>query len=429
MATILKKFKKCACVFYVLALFLLAIHAQGADYMKTLRTYVYDSEGVLSSAVSPSFSLYIGDNISGVSDPVKSAHISVSGVYTTSGSATLSLTLENDVLSTKTFTLPSVASPTPFTLLYNDETGIINPMSSGTYRYELTIQPVNVEIYGFNAELAASYKYTPPSCADGSSANEKIKTVDTYIYDSEGVLSSAVSPSFSLYIGDNISGVSDPVKSAHISVSGVYTTSGSATLSLTLENDVLSTKTFTLPSVASPTPFTLLYNDETGIINPMSSGTYRYELTIQPVNVEIYGFNAELAASYRYKPPSCGTLPAIGELASSVFESTGSFDGPAYHSILWKGSLLSGNGRVRFQFAASSFPNGPWNFAGGASCSGSDWYDPGSPDTPIELICSPTLHNNLRYFRYKIQLCSAPDCASFGSISPRVDDVVVNWSP
>ena len=165
-----------------------------------------------------------------------------------------------------------------------------------------------------------------------------MKTLRAYVYDSEGVLSSDVSPSFSLYIGDNISGVSDPVKSAYIRVSGVYTTIGAATLSLTLENDALSTKTFTLPSVASPTSFSLLYNDETGIINPMSAGTYNYALTIQPVNALIYGLGASLATTYRYKPPSCGTLPPTGELASSVFESTGSSDGPAYHSILWKGS-------------------------------------------------------------------------------------------
>jgi len=124
-----------------------------------------------------------------------------------------------------------------------------------------------------------------------------------------------------------------------------------------------------------------------------------------------------------------GGLPATGELTSVVFDTTGSANGPAYNSIMWKGTLNGGAGRVRFQFASADSADGPWNFIGGDTCSSGDWYDPGGPNMPAELKCAPQNHDNKRYFRYKVQLCSASDCSSSGTISPTVDDVIVSWSP
>ena len=68
----------------------------------------------------------------------------------------------------------------------------------------------------------------------------------------------------------------------------------------------------------------------------------------------------------------------------------------------------------------SGFPEpiGP----GGTSLS-SDTYNPTGPDVPIAIV--RTYHNNHRYFRYKIILES--DYTQ--TASPRVDDVIVNWSP
>ncbi|MFA5084184.1 MAG: hypothetical protein WC475_02270 [Candidatus Paceibacterota bacterium] len=59
---------------------------------------------------------------------------------------------------------------------------------------------------------------------------------------------------------------------------------------------------------------------------------------------------------------------------------------------------------------------------GGTSLA-SDTYNPTGPDTPIAI--NRLYHNNHRYFRYKIILES--DVAE--TVGPRVDDVIVNWSP
>jgi hypothetical protein len=231
-----------------------------------------------------------------------------------------------------------------------------------------------------------------------------------------------------LYIGDNISGVTSPMKSASVRVTGVYT--GSGTLGLELDSDAATLQTFTLPNTgATPRSFTLLYQDTSGKINPASAGTYTYTLNVIPSGVTISGFGATGATTYRYKPPTCGTgLPATGELTSAVFESTASADGPAYNSMFWKGTR-PGVSKVRFQLAASDSESGPWSFIGGATCSSGDWYDTTEPDVPVEVTCSALNHDNKRYFRYKIQLCSSADCATAGSDTPLVDEVIVNWSP
>lgn len=127
-------------------------------------------------------------------------------------------------------------------------------------------------------------------------------------------------------------------------------------------------------------------------------------------------------------------LPATGELTSIVFD-TQVPDGATFNSIMWKGT--EGSGRVKFQLATANSEAGPWNYVGsdGTTCGSSFWYDTGlsgsggGPGKPTEILCAKDYHTNQRYFRYKIQICSASDCSSAGSTSPSVDDIVVNWSP
>lgn len=131
------------------------------------------------------------------------------------------------------------------------------------------------------------------------------------------------------------------------------------------------------------------------------------------------------------------TMPGFhpsGQITSLVFDSTQSSSyGPAYNSIMWLGSLNGGNGRVRFQLASSDNTTGPWNYFGssdgGVTCNSASWYDPGAPNTPIEISCAPANNNGHRYFRYLVQLCSNSDCTSIGSITPTVNNIIVNWSP
>jgi len=257
-----------------------------------------------------------------------------------------------------------------------------------------------------------------------SLANE-IKTTETYIYDSDAAVSSQVNQSFSLYIGDNLSGVSTPVKSVHVAMSGVYT--GNGTLELQLDSDPTTSQIFTLPNVGgTPTPFEILYNDPSDTISPTSSGTYSYTLNIIPSGVTLYGLGVKSVMTHRYKPPTCGGYSPTGTLESSTFD-TEITNGAAYNSLIWYGALGAGDvGRVQLQLATSNNAGGPWNYYG-ADCSLGTYYEP-TASTTTEVGC-PTIHNNNRYFRYKIRICSANDCVAAGATTPQVDDVVINWSP
>ena len=399
------------------------------DQLKTTDTLVTTSSSALSAASSTTITLYIGDNLSGISNPVKSIFLTVSGVYT--GGGTLALGLNGNSATTKTFTLPSVAAPTPFELIYKDPANTINPTSAGSYTYTLNITPSGIIIYDFGASMSETHRYTPPTCPDGSSANQKLKTTDTLVTTSSSALSAASSTTITLYIGDNLSGISNPVKSIFLTVSGVYT--GGGTLALGLNGNSATTKTFTLPSVAAPTPFELIYKDPANTINPTSAGSYTYTLNITPSGIIIYDFGASMSETHRYQPPSCGGGYAIsGQLTSAIFDTTGTSTGAAYNAFLWKGvmGIGQGPGKVRFQLATSDSTSGPWSFYGGTTCAVGDWFDPGGPNIPIEIKGSNciTQFNNKRYFRYQVQICSL-DCVSAGNSTPRVDDLIVNWAP
>ncbi|MEI7741594.1 MAG: hypothetical protein WCJ29_03750 [bacterium] len=399
-----------------------------ATAVKTVTNFIYSSPTALSGTVNVPYSIYIGDDISAVVNPVKSGWFTSTGLYT--GSGTVAYSINGNGASTKTFTLPNVgATPTRFTILYNDPSNTMNPSSSGTYNYTLNIVSSGVSMSGFGVELRLTYEFTLSSCPDGATANEKIKTVENYAYASPTQITGTVTTPVSIYIGEDISGITGPIKSAFFTITGIYT--GSGTYAFTLNGDGASTKTFTFPNVGStPTIFTLKYSDSTGIINPTTSGTYSYSLAMVPSGLTISGLGVLITYTYQHKPPSCGGFPPTGEMESTTFDTTGVSDGPGYNSILWKGALGGPSqnvGHVRFQLAASASSTGPWTYVGGATCTVSDWFEPTGPDTPIELMC-PSFYNNLRYFRYKVQLCSS-DCTAVGLFTPQVDDVVVSWSP
>ncbi len=149
--------------------------------------------------------------------------------------------------------------------------------------------------------------------------------------------------------------------------------------------------------------------------------------------------NAHVGDPSAYPTKICGTATSkavVGSLSmavtsvltSSIFD-TELGSGAAYNSIMWKGTLGAENvGKVRFQLAASnsSTPTS-WDYYGGSSCGAQDWFDATTPDVAVELKC-PTLFNNMRYYRYKVQLCSG-DCTTAGELTPTVTDIIVNWTP
>ncbi|MEK7547026.1 MAG: hypothetical protein AAB536_02505, partial [Patescibacteria group bacterium] len=110
---------------------------------------------------------------------------------------------------------------------------------------------------------------------------------------------------------------------------------------------------------------------------------------------------------------------AVATLDSSTYD-TGVSKGAQLNSVLWHGNLPSGTA-VRFQFAVNNSSSGPWSFMGTDGTSNT-YYNTG-PDVSLNLDYS--LFNNFRYFRYRISLIS--DVAQL--LSPRVDEVLINWSP
>lgn len=106
-----------------------------------------------------------------------------------------------------------------------------------------------------------------------------------------------------------------------------------------------------------------------------------------------------------------------GYLDSTTYD-TGVSGGANINSITWKGA--TNGGAVNFQFAVSNSSSGPWSYVGpnGAST----YYTTMGPGYSLPVDYS--LHNNKRYFRYRAYLVS--DQAQRNT--PRVDDIIVDWS-
>ncbi|MDD3488141.1 MAG: hypothetical protein PHH35_02200 [Candidatus Pacebacteria bacterium] len=112
------------------------------------------------------------------------------------------------------------------------------------------------------------------------------------------------------------------------------------------------------------------------------------------------------------------TTTLDAELISSILD-TGIEGGAGYNSLLWLGSFNAG-GNVKFQIAFSNSPSGPWVYYGPSSSE--DWYQL-NPNTgytfPINDSASP---QNKRYIRYKVHLSTT-------GVSPKVEEVIINWCP
>jgi len=144
---------------------------------------------------------------------------------------------------------------------------------------------------------------------------------------------------------------------------------------------------------------------------------------------------------------SCGVLEyrvntswratsTLGYLTSSVFD-TGVETGAVLNSILWQGAEEgSGTGStcVGFQAAASDSPSGPWNYIGpsgddttyyGASCETSPNGGVGCAPADTAICVNRSELEGYRYFRYRMKLQSN----LLQTKTPRVDDVILNWSP
>lgn len=110
---------------------------------------------------------------------------------------------------------------------------------------------------------------------------------------------------------------------------------------------------------------------------------------------------------------------AVAVLDSQTYD-TGSLKGAALNSLSWNGTLPS-NTQVLFQIATSNATSGPWSYMGPDGTNLSFYQT--NPGVPIKL--DYTLHNNKRYFRYRITMISNLT----QTVTPTVTGVIVNWSP
>lgn len=316
-------------------------------------------------------------------------------------------------------------------------------------------------IFGFRRALTAIIFLAITASVFALAPEEKqppakqTRTLKFFIFQNPAVMVSGTSTTtqFSLFIGEQ----SPVIKSAHIEISGVSQETASQTITADInETDSFPTsraQSFALDVGGEPSHFNISYNGSatqtlTSYLNGLiiSPGSYSYYLKINISGANVSALQAQLIITYQFTPVSDGNLPATGELTSAVFDTfttAAALQGPAYNSIMWKGT--EGTGKVRFQLATSDCPNGAtdyptcstgaWSFKGGSACSSGDWYDTGistgdgGPEKPVEISCAPANHNNQRYFKYKIQICSSTDCSTAGNTSPIVSDVVVNWAP
>ena len=159
--------------------------------------------------------------------------------------------------------------------------------------------------------------------------------------------------------------------------------------------------------IATTTASVTTYSD-TGL-NPDTTYYYR-----------VRAYNAAGNSNYSNEASAStqSQTPLEANLISSIFD-TGVSNGAGLNSIMWQGVLNSGE--VKFQIASAATSSGPWNYKGWDGSSGS-YYTPTDANVPIQI--NPAYHNNYRYFRYKIFLYS--DQAR--TQSPRVDDVIINYS-
>jgi len=106
-----------------------------------------------------------------------------------------------------------------------------------------------------------------------------------------------------------------------------------------------------------------------------------------------------------------------------LYNGTGTFNtvGVAINTIMWQG-VQAALANVQFQIASDSISTPTtWNYKG-PDGTNTTYYTPTGPNVPIQINLD--WNNNHRFFRYKIFLSFSPGATQ----SPRVDDVIINYS-
>lgn len=186
-------------------------------------------------------------------------------------------------------------------------------------------------------------------------------------------------------------------------------------------------------------------------------GTVSYQVTINPTTDEFEGWawndligwisfncsNNSACGTSNYKVETSWVQPTAvsGWLISNTFD-TGFTDGVGYNSIMWLGDPQQAGNSAKFQFATSDCENGGANQTECDDTLTSYWGDPKTSgdgafvgsDGTSSTFYGPSLsgipnviythHVNKQYYRYKIYL----DRAEGNTLSPLIEDVIINWS-
>jgi len=255
------------------------------------------------------------------------------------------------------------------------------------------------------------------------SAADFSKTVKFFILQDKGTINDGVETSqpFTISIAEE----NPQITSAFVEIKGSAKSPAPATGIVNVKLDSNPYDSYNLDVSTKPQKFTINY-DITSTISPDFPGVpgnKNYILYIRNDNFDVTNLSARLILTYKYTKNS-GNLPVSGFVISSTVDTNNTIftPGAAFNSIMWNGSL--NGGKVRLQLATSNSDLGPWIFKG-PDCASLTYYENNS-NVPNKIKCLD--HNNQKYFRYKIILCSN-NCVGAGSNNPNVDSVIVNWSP
>jgi len=202
--------------------------------------------------------------------------------------------------------------------------------------------------------------------------------------------------------------------------------------------DICATSNFRVSNDGSGNLTGWAWNDAIGWISFDSStagSSYVYQVTISPSTGDFSGWAWNDIVGWIsfncLQPNICGTsdykvktvwrnVATSGNLTSSIFD-TGASSGVAINTIMWQGNKPSG-ANVKFQIASSNSSSGPWSYFG-PDGSDTTHYTPTDVNIPVQINLAH--HSNKRYFRYKIFL----ESNASQTAGPRVDDVIINYSP
>lgn len=407
------------------------IEAASDTLTKTVEFFVGQDSSVRADG-NQFFFTFANVIIPETSPVIKSAIVEIGGVsYNSSGVQTINVDLkQNSEIAGPgtTYTLAQNDKPKSFSIRYDASGTVIPAVSSYTLYLKGSTAAGAKSFSVFSAKLILTYQYSASSAG-------LLKTTKFFIEQkiNQAASGAEINRTFTISIPEESSPENIPlVRSVFVEIGGSVKGSVAGTIEAkmtkmgfdpgySLYNLDLNSSSCGASCI---TPFLVRYDASSVVDGSDFPGGKDYTFYFRGTNFDTNLLSAKVIITYKYTE-SAGGLPVKGELISSTID-TGVIKGAAYNSVMWKGSLSGGAvGQVGLQLATSDSDAGPWVFKGPDCLAGANYA--AEPDTPIEITCAE--HNNKRYFRYKVIICSNSDCSTSGAINPEVNGVIVNWAP